>query len=115
MLKKKEILARLTDAVSGTENSYSVKELEEFASFYVEKWDDFTSEDVIAESFVDFWWNTDKPCRRCSVCGKLMRNGYCADGGAFYYCSKQCLYSDYTPETWNEECEDNEQSYYTEW
>ena len=24
----------------------------------------------MAKAFVDYWWNTDKSCRRCSVCGK---------------------------------------------
>lgn len=77
--------------------------------------DENTSEDVVAESFVDYWWNTDRACRRCSECGKLMREGYCADMGVAYYCSKDCLHSDFTDEEWAEECESNDQSYYTEW
>ena len=112
----KSILSRLTQAVSGTDKElFSEQELNQFASFYLDKWDENTSEDVVAESFVDYWWNTDRACRRCSECGKLMREGYCADMGVAYYCSKECLHSDFTDEEWAEECESNDQSYYTEW
>ena len=94
---------------------FSEQELNQFASFYLDKWDENTSEDVVAESFVDYWWNTDRACRRCSECGKLMREGYCADMGVAYYCSKDCLHSDFMDEEWAKECESNDQSYYTEW
>ena len=119
------ILYRLTEAVSGTDKElYTEDELNKFASFYLDKWDENTSENVIAESssenviaesFTDFWWNTDRTCRRCSVCGKLMREGYCVDMGAAYYCSDECLHTEYSDEEWAEECENNDQSYYTEW
>ncbi|MDO4497288.1 MAG: hypothetical protein Q4B58_05625 [Bacteroidales bacterium] len=110
------ILSRLTQAVSGTEKVlYTEDELKEFAEFYCDKWDENTSEDVIAESFVDFWWDKERTCRRCSECGKLMREGYCLDMGVAYYCSRECLHSEYTDEEWTAECEDNDQSYYTEW
>ena len=116
MTTMKSILSRLTQAVSGTDKElFSEQELNQFASFYLGKWDENTSEDVVAESFVDYWWNTDRACRRCSECGKLMREGYCADMGVAYYCSKDCLQSDFTDEEWAEECESNDQSYYTEW
>ena len=94
---------------------YTEPELNKFAEFYLDKWDENTSEDVIAESFTDFWWDTDRACRRCSECGRLMRAGYCADMGVAYYCSDECLHSDFTDEEWVEECENNDQSYYTEW
>ena len=116
MTTMKSILSRLTQAVNGTDKElFSEQELNQFASFYLAKWDENTSEDVVAESFVDYWWNTDRACRRCSECGKLMREGYCADMGVAYYCSKDCLHSDFTDEEWAEECESNDQSYYTEW
>ena len=103
-------------AVSGTDKQlFNEQELKKFATFYLDKWDENTSEDVVAESFVDYWWNTDRTCRRCSECGKLMREGYCVDMGVAYYCSKDCLHTDFTDEEWNEECENNDQSYYTEW
>ena len=89
MTTMKSILSRLTQAVSGTDKElFSEQELNKFASFYLDKWDENTSEDMVAESFVDYWWNTDRACRRCSECGKLMREGYCADMGVAYYCSK---------------------------
>ena len=76
------ILTRLTKAVSGTDKElYTEEELTKFATFYLDKWDENTSEDVIAESFTDYWWDTDRTCRRCSKCGKLMREGYCVDMG----------------------------------
>ncbi|MBM6891407.1 hypothetical protein H6A30_14355 [Bacteroides caecigallinarum] len=110
------ILSRLTKAVGGTEKMlYTEPELNKFAEFYLDKWDENTSEDVIAESFTDFWWDTDRACRRCSECGRLMHAGYCADMGVAYYCSDECLHSDFTDEEWTEECENNDQSYYTEW
>lgn len=61
------------------------------------------------------WWDTDRTCRRCSKCGRLMRKGYCIDAGAAYYCSDECLHTDFTDEEWAEEYESNDQSYYTEW
>ena len=77
------ILSRLSNAVSGTEKElYTEQELNNFAAFYLDKWDENTSEDVVAEAFMDYWWDTDHPCRRCSVCGKLMNEGYCEDMGA---------------------------------
>ena len=59
--------------------NFEVVRVEEEASLiriYLDKWDENTSEDVVAESFVDYWWNTGRACRRCSECGKLMREGY---------------------------------------
>ena len=71
------ILSRLTEVVSGTDKElYTEDELNKFATFYLDKWDENTSEDVIAESFTDFRWDTDRTCSRCSICGKLMREGY---------------------------------------
>ena len=110
------ILSRLTNAVSGTDKElYTEQELNQFAEFYLDKWDENTSEDVIAESFTDFWLDSDKTCRRCSICGKLMRTGYCVNMGDAYYCSNECLHSEYTDKEWAEECKSNDQSYYTEW
>lgn len=116
MTTKESILNRLTKAIIGTEKDFfNEDELIKFAEFYCDKWDENTSEDVIAESFVDYWWDTVRECRRCSVCGKLMCKGYCVDMGAAYYCSEDCLHTDFTDEEWAEECENNDQSYYTEW
>lgn len=57
MTTMKSILSRLTQAVSGTDKElFSEQELNQFASFYLDKWDENTSEDVVAESFVDYWW-----------------------------------------------------------
>ena len=113
----KSILDRLTTAVSGTDiELFTEEERTKFATFYLDKWDENTSEDVIAESFIDYWWDdSHKNCRRCSVCGRLFREGYCVDMGAAYYCSDDCLHTEYTEEEWAEECENNDQSYYTEW
>ena len=56
MTTLESILSRLTEAVSGTEKElYTESELRQFAGFYLDKWDENTSEDVIAESFVDYW------------------------------------------------------------
>lgn len=52
----KSILSRLTQTVSGTDKElFNEQELNQFASFYLDKWDENTSEDVVAESFVDYF------------------------------------------------------------
>lgn len=53
--------------------------------------------------------------RICSICGKTMTEGYCCGMGWRYYCSDECLSHDFTKEEWRRECEEDEQSYYTEW
>ena len=112
----KSILDRLTTAVSGTDiELFTEEERTKFATFYLDKWDENTSEDVIAESFTDYWWEGSRNCRRCSVCGRLFREGYCQDAGANYYCSDDCLHTEFTEEEWETECQENDQSYYTEW
>ena len=63
--------------------------------------------DVLIENMDDI--------RRCSVCGRLMQEGYCQDGGYRYYCSDECLHHDFTDEGWNKECVNNDQSYWTQW
>lgn len=116
MTTKKSIIQRLDNAVFGTEKDfYTEEQIEQFAAFYIDKWDEDTSEFVIAESFVDYWWCTDNPCRRCGVCGKLFKEGYCHNEGEKYYCSDECLHTDFSYEEWKRECKENEQSYYTEW
>lgn len=53
--------------------------------------------------------------RVCSVCGEWMRQGYCQDMGRKYYCSDECLHTDFTDEEWKRECEEDDQSYWTDW
>ena len=49
MTTMKSILSRLTQAVNGTDKElFSEQELNQFASFYLDKWDENTSEDVVA-------------------------------------------------------------------
>lgn len=112
-----KILKQLSIAVKGSEQEYYTdKELCQFAQAFRSKWTDGMSDNEVADEFLDYWWNTDKPVRRCSICGRLMREGYCSDMGASYYCSDECLLQDYSNmEKWYEECQSNDQSYYTEW
>ena len=112
-----KILKQLSIAVKGSEQEYYTdKELCQFAQAFMSKWTDGMSDNEVADGFLDYWWNTDKPVRRCSICGRLMREGYCSDMGASYYCSDECLRQDYSNmEKWYEECQSNDQSYYTEW
>ena len=44
-----------------------------------------------------------------------MREGYCLDMGLAYYCSDDCFHTEFTEQEWEEECNTNDQSYYTEW
>lgn len=112
---KESILERLLDATNGTAAQlYTQEELNEFCTFYESIWDENTDADLIAEAFVEDKWNSNKPCRRCDVCGNLMNKGY-VDDALYYYCSDDCLHEDFTPEEWLEECENNDDSYYTEW
>lgn len=54
--------------------------------------------------------------RICSVCGKPMRSGYIIHDGEEYYCSDECLHSNYTEAEYLELYDDgNGDSYYTEW
>lgn len=116
MTTKESILCRLTQQVNGTDKElFTEVELNKFASFYCDKWDENTSTAVIVNSFVSYWWDTDRNCRRCSQCSNLMREGYCLDMGLAYYCSDDCLHTEFTEQEWEEECNTNDQSYYTEW
>ena len=55
MITSQIILQRLSNAVNGSEKElYTDGELQEFAEFYLDKWDDNTSEDVIAEAEIKF-------------------------------------------------------------
>lgn len=115
MTTKESILCRLTQQVNGTDKElFTEVELNKFASFYCDKWDENTSTAVIVNSFVSYWWDTDRNCRRCSQCDNLMREGYCLDMGLAYYCSDDCLHTEFTEQEWEEECNTNDQSYYTE-
>ena len=115
MIKTKSIIQKLKKA---TKNSvcelYTDDEILEFAKFYKDDWDKQTSNDIIADSFVEYMYDK-KECRRCTSCGKLMKEGYCVDSGVAYYCCDDCLHTEFSDEEWQNEHENNDQSYYTEW
>lgn len=116
MRREEAILSILEQAVSGTDKEiYTDKERKDFAQHAARILGDNDNAFVIVEYFLDFWWDTDKPCRRCSVCGKLMREGYHCGSTRQYYCSDNCLHRDFSAEEWEKECTDDSQSYYTEW
>lgn len=79
------------------------------------------SKKYLQERYIDVDHMIDKlienisDVRRCSICGRLMQEGYCQDGGYRYYCSDDCLHHDFTDEEWNKECDNNDQSYWTQW
>ncbi|MBR5316024.1 MAG: hypothetical protein IKU44_04455 [Firmicutes bacterium] len=52
--------------------------------------------------------------RICSKCGAKMYDGYCIHDGEEYYCSEECLHSEYTEEEYMEMYEADE-AYWTEW
>jgi len=56
-----------------------------------------------------------KYARECDECGKGFNEGYCVDGGSFYYCSDECLHKHFTPEEWEEMSDDDGDSYWTTW
>lgn len=56
----------------------------------------------------------EKYARLCTCCGKGMNEGYFADYE--YFCSDNCLHTEYSPYTWAKFVEEDEDSYYwTEW
>lgn len=111
-----QILSRLSIAVNGTDTDfYSYSQRLDFAEACAYKFTLDSSNDDIADEFVNFWRHTSHSCRRCSICGNLMCEGYVLDMGAAYYCSDECLHHDFTLPEWRAECESNDQSYYTEW
>jgi hypothetical protein len=56
----------------------------------------------------------EKYCRKCDSCNFGMNEGYVINGGEQYYCSKECLYTVYSPAEWDQLYETND-SYWTEW
>lgn len=78
-------------------------------------------------------WHDDH-IRRCTECGKPMKEGYLIEQGGEYYCSDECLHKNYTQEQWNCLCcqdgdeeicnnpdydwddkETSDENYYTAW
>jgi hypothetical protein len=58
----------------------------------------------------------EKYARKCSKCGKGMNYGFVYEGGCEYYCSDECLNSEFTPQEWAELVRDLEgENYWTEW
>jgi hypothetical protein len=53
--------------------------------------------------------------RQCSICGSYMFDGYMYNGGEFYFCSDDCLSSEFTKEEWADEVRDNCDSCWTDW
>lgn len=52
--------------------------------------------------------------RTCTACGAPMREGYCVDDGAEYYCSDTCLHENYLSFEWERMHEEGE-GYWTTW
>lgn len=53
--------------------------------------------------------------RICDECGAVMTDGFVVDGGAEYYCDEDCLHQHYSEEEWIEMCENDEDTYWTQW
>lgn len=106
------ILRKVTDHTAG--QIYSTIELDAFIENYLKE-NSVIVPNKVADALVEYYHDTANECRRCSVCGRLMQEGYCQDGGYRYYCSDDCLHTEYSDEEWNKECENNDQSYWTQW
>ena len=52
--------------------------------------------------------------RRCEVCRKEMKSGFCIRQGEAYYCSEKCLHEHFTEEEY-EQMYLNDDAYWTEW
>jgi hypothetical protein len=56
----------------------------------------------------------DKYARKCTCCGKGMNEGYFAEYE--YFCSTECLFTEFPFEVWQKLSEDENDSYYwTQW
>lgn len=55
-----------------------------------------------------------KEYRICSKCGAVMTDGYVIHDGEKYYCSDECLHTEYTEAEYMEMYEEDE-AYWTEW
>lgn len=110
---KEQILGKLSATVGGSDKElFAQEELNAFAEHYSR--DDEVTHNLVS-NFLSYWWDTPSLCRRCSICGRLMTAGYCYNYGQQYFCSDKCLHTHFSDAEWQEECRDNEQSYYTEW
>ena len=58
-------------------------------------------------------WIGNNNARKCTHCGKKMREGYFVEDDE-YYCTDGCLYQHYTAEEYNEMYQ-NDIAYWTEW
>lgn len=115
MTTKQSILSRLSEAVHGSEKDlFTQDQLNSYAEYYVNIFDEETCNDEIVSTFLDYYWTTEHAVRRCSACGKLMRKGYCISDGEYYYCSDECLHEDMPEEEYNKLYEDD-LAYWTEW
>ncbi len=71
--------------------------------------------DAIIETFREYiMTNGVKYARKCTCCSKGMNEGYFADYE--YFCSDDCLYTEFPPTIWAKVTKENEDNYYwTEW
>ena len=100
------------------EQKFKGSEKEFFSEEEINKFLEYYSNDIwenIGDEFITYMGEHGKEVRQCSICGKLMDEGYIYDGGDKYYCSDECLHKDFTPEEWKLECEMNEESTWTTW
>jgi hypothetical protein len=58
----------------------------------------------------------EKFARQCDACGSGMNEGYIINGGEEYFCSDECLHTEYTQEEYEEmHGDDDTETYWTEW
>ncbi len=69
-----------------------------------------------AEQWKDILESLDIEVRICSVCRKLMYEGFCIEGGDKYYCDRDCRNTEMTEEEFKELFNDGDgDTYWTEW
>lgn len=51
----------------------------------------------------------------CDECKQIMFSGFVINGGDEIYCSEQCLHKHYSEEEYLKMCEENEDTYWTQW
>lgn len=69
-----------------------------------------------AKEWQDIFYLINIDVRVCSICGKIMYEGYCINGGDRYYCDDGCRSTEMTEEEFNDLFNDGyNDTYWTEW
>lgn len=102
------------------QEGYSTKEvfcfIDEFGGTDADECRTDDEHNAVTETFQNYIIaNGVKYARKCDKCGKGMNDGFVSNGTE-YYCSNECLCTEYTKQEWIEiASHEDSDSYWTEW